>query len=135
MGKVCPVSRSVLVCLAAFTLLPWPAAALPVEATVEGPSAATPQQEQQADLRSMSLEELMNLEVTSVSKTSENLFKAPAAVYVITAEEIRLSGATNVPDLLRRAVGVDVMSMTAGQPDVSIRGFNRELNNKVLILV
>ena len=46
-----------------------------------------------------------------------------------------MSGATNVPDLLRRAVGVEVMSLSGAQPDVSIRGFNQEISNKVLILV
>ncbi|MBI5742956.1 MAG: TonB-dependent receptor [Elusimicrobia bacterium] len=61
--------------------------------------------------------------------------KAPASVYVITAEDIRLSGARTLWDVLRLAPGVDVMETRTGQGDVAIRGFNQSLNNRVLVLL
>src|SRR5260370_34673692 len=60
------------------------------------------------DLLKANLEDLMNMEVTSVSKKEQKLSKAAAAIYVITQEDIRRSGATNIPDLLRIAPGVDM---------------------------
>src|SRR3989338_8576751 len=59
-----------------------------------------------ATLAEMSLEELMNVEITSVSKTPQVLSKTPAAVYVITNEEIKRSGRTTLADLLRTVPGV-----------------------------
>jgi iron complex outermembrane receptor protein len=55
------------------------------------------------DLSEASLEDLMNIEVTTVSKREQKLLQAPAAVFVITHEDIRRSGMTNLPDLLRMA--------------------------------
>jgi len=78
---------------------------------------------------------LFDEETRSVSRYGQPLLEAPATVSIITAEDIRMSGATNIPDVLRRVVGVDVMQMSAAQPDLSIRGFNRALSNKVLVLV
>jgi len=60
------------------------------------------------DLTDASLEDLMNIEVTSVSKKEQKLSKTGAAVFVITQEDIRRSGATNIPDLLRMVPGADV---------------------------
>ena len=60
------------------------------------------------DLSDASLEDLMNIQVTSVSRKEQSLSKVGAAVFVITQEDIRRSGATNIPDLLRLAPGVDV---------------------------
>src|SRR5579871_3187705 len=82
-----------------------------------------------------SLEELMNLEVTSVAAKEQNLSRAAAAVYVITAEDIRRSGATNIPDLLRLVPGVNVAQIDANAWAVSVRGFNDRFANKVLVLV
>lgn len=73
--------------------------------------------------------------VVSASRYGQDPLDSPSTVTILTDEDIRLSGATDVPDLLRQVVGVDVMSMAAGQPEISIRGFNRELNNKVLVLI
>ncbi len=61
--------------------------------------------------------------------------KAPASVHVITAEDIRLSGALTLWDALRLVPGVDVMETRTGQGDVAIRGFNQSLNNLVLVLL
>ncbi len=59
-------------------------------------------------LADLSLEDMLNQKVTSVSKKAQRLVEAPSAVFAITAEDIRRSGATNIPDLLRMVPGVDV---------------------------
>jgi len=61
--------------------------------------------------------------------------KAPASLTVISGEEIHLSGASTIPELLRRVPGVDVAEMNASDSNISIRGFNRRVSNKVLVLV
>jgi outer membrane receptor protein involved in Fe transport len=73
--------------------------------------------------------------VVTASRYGQAPLDSPSTISVITSDAIRMSGAIDVSDLLRRVAGVDVMSMSAGQPEVSIRGFNRELNNKVLVLI
>jgi iron complex outermembrane recepter protein len=90
---------------------------------------------QQTDLSQASLEDLLNLQVTSVSKKEQKLSKAGAAIFVITQEDIRRSGATNIPDLLRLAPGVDVARVDANRWAISIRGFNDQHANKVLVLI
>ena len=68
-----------------------------------------------------------------VHKSSEA--KAPASLTVITSDEIRLTGAATVPEILRRVPGVDVAEMNPSDTNVSMRGFNRRVANKVLVLV
>jgi iron complex outermembrane recepter protein len=87
------------------------------------------------DLTDISLEDLMNIQVTSVSKKEQKLAKTGAAVFVITQEDIRRSGATNIPDVLRMAPGVDVARVDANRWAISIRGFNAIFSNKVLVLI
>lgn len=87
------------------------------------------------DLTEMSLEELMNIEVTSVSKKSEPILHAPSAVFVITQEDIRRSGATCLPEALRLAPGVQALRMDASKWAVSVRGFNGSFANKLLVLI
>jgi iron complex outermembrane receptor protein len=87
------------------------------------------------DLSQVSLEDLMNIQVTSVSKKEQKLSQTGAAVFVITQEDIRRSGATNIPDLLRLAPGVDVARVDSNRWAISIRGFNDPYANKVLVLV
>jgi iron complex outermembrane receptor protein len=87
------------------------------------------------DLTGTSLEDLMNIQVTSVSKKEQSLSKAASSVYVITQDDIRHSGATNVPDLLRMVPGVDVARINATTWAISIRGFNSRYSGKVLVLV
>ena len=60
------------------------------------------------DLSSLSIEDLMQVQVTSASKKEQKLSRTAAAVFVITADDIRRSGATNIPDLLRMVPGMDV---------------------------
>lgn len=83
----------------------------------------------------MSLEYLMNIEVTTVSKQPERVQNAPAAVYVLTREEIRRSGASTIPDALRLVPGVNVAQINANSWAVSIRGFNSRFANKLLVMI
>jgi len=92
-------------------------------------------QKQPGDLTNVSLEDLMNLEVVSVSKTEQKLSRAAAAVFVITQEDIRRSGATNIPDLLRMVPGIDVAQIDANVWAISVRGLNERFANELLVLV
>ena len=93
------------------------------------------QQPSPVDLTEVSLEDLMNMRVTSVSKREQKISRAGAAVYVITQDDIRRSGANNVPDLLRMAPGVHVARMDSNAWAISIRGFNDLYADKVLVLI
>ncbi len=83
----------------------------------------------------MDLEQLMNIEVVSVSKKSQSLLKTAAAVHVISHDDIRRSGATTLPELLRGVPGVQVAQVDANKWAVSIRGFNDRFANKLLVMV
>src|SRR5258708_24173895 len=87
------------------------------------------------DLTTLSLEELSNLKVTSVSKRSERSFQASAAIYVISQEDIHRCGVTSVPEALRLAPGVEVARINANQWAIGIRGFGSRLSRSVLVLI
>ncbi len=87
------------------------------------------------DLSQLSLEELMDVRVTSVSKKEENFFEAAAAIHVITQEDIRRSGATAIPELLRTVPGMQVARFDSNSWAVSTRGFNFNFSNKLLVLI
>ena len=89
----------------------------------------------QVDLTKESLENLMNIEVTSVSKREQKLSRTASAIFVITAEDIRQSGATNIPDLLRMVPGVQVAQINSSSWAITIRGFNGQYSNDLLVLV
>ncbi|HSS51754.1 MAG TPA: TonB-dependent receptor, partial [Thermoanaerobaculia bacterium] len=78
---------------------------------------------------------LANIEVTTVSKEPEEVWNTPAAIYVITQEEIRRAGAANIPEALRLAPGVEVARITSGEYAIGIRGFNSRLSRSVLVLI
>jgi iron complex outermembrane recepter protein len=99
--------------------------------TTQSPS----QSEGQRDLSQVSLEDLMNIEVTSVSGKEQKMSQAAAAIFVITQEDILRSGATNIPDLLRLVPGMDVSQINANAWAVSARGFNDQFSNKLLVLI
>jgi iron complex outermembrane receptor protein len=90
---------------------------------------------QPAKLTDFSLQELLQIEVTSVSKKSESLSDAAAAVFVITQEDIRRSGATSIPEALRMTPGLHVARLDANKWAVSSRGFNDRFSNKLLVLI
>jgi len=87
------------------------------------------------DLTDLSLEDLMNIEVSSVSKKLETRREAAAAVYVLTAEDIRRSGATSVAEVLRNVPGISVARLDANKWAVTSRGFNGRFANKLLVLI
>jgi iron complex outermembrane receptor protein len=88
-----------------------------------------------ADLTELSLEELMKIEVTTVSKKSQKLSNAPAAVYVITQEDIRRSGVTSLPEALRLVPGIEVARIDSSKWAISSRGFNGRFANKLQVLI
>jgi iron complex outermembrane receptor protein len=111
--------------------------ALILLALISGSSSAAAATLQQASvsLADMSLEELSNLEITSVSKRAERLSDAPASIFVITAEDIRRSGAISLPEALRLAPNLQVAQVNASAYAISARGFNNAIGNKLLVLI
>jgi iron complex outermembrane recepter protein len=86
-------------------------------------------------LKKLSLSELGNIEVTTPSKEPAELWKTPAATYVLTQEDIRRSGATSIPEMLRLVPGVEVARINSNQWSVSIRGFGSAFSRNVLVLI
>jgi iron complex outermembrane receptor protein len=86
-------------------------------------------------LKDLSIEELSNIEVISVSKREQRLSDAPTSVFVITSEDIRRSGATSLPEALRLAPNLQVARVSANEYAVSARGFNGTAANKLLVLI
>ncbi|HTC20626.1 MAG TPA: TonB-dependent receptor, partial [bacterium] len=97
----------------------------PTQETVSSPSA----------LKKLSLEQLMDLDVTSVNKQPEPYGHAAAAIDVITNDEIRRSGASNIPEALRLADNLDVAQVGSSNWDISARGFNSSVGDKLLVLI
>ncbi len=86
-------------------------------------------------LKRLTLEQLMNLQVTSVSKRPERLSQAGSAIQVITQDDIRRSGATSLPEALRLASNLEVAQVDSRQWAISARGFNGTTANKLLVLI
>jgi iron complex outermembrane receptor protein len=85
-------------------------------------------------LKRLSIEELMDVEITSVSRTAESLSGAAAAITVVTNEDIRRSGATTLPEALRFVPGLNVARRHASSWGVSSRGFSSVNSEKLLVL-
>jgi iron complex outermembrane receptor protein len=98
-------------------------------------ASAQAQPASRSGLADLSLEELANLEVTSVSRRAEPLSGAPASIFVITSDDIRRSGATSLPEALRLAPNLHVARVDARQYAISARGFNSTVANKLLVLI
>src|SRR6185295_15829720 len=92
-------------------------------------------QESAPDLTTVSLESLMNMKVSSVSRRDEELRSSAAAIHVITQEDIRRSGATDIADLLRMVPGMDVARKDSSTWAISTRGFTAEYATKLLVMV
>ena len=86
-------------------------------------------------LSSFTMEQLVNLDVTSVARHDEKLYKTPAAVYVVTRDDIRRSGAENIAEVLRMVPGVQVAQSQANRWAVGTRGFTSVLANKLLVMI
>lgn len=87
------------------------------------------------DLSSLNLEQLTGIEVNTALRRDQTLFETPAAVYVITHEELMRSGATSIPEALRMVPGIEVAQIDANKWAVSARGFNSRFANKMLIMI
>jgi len=87
------------------------------------------------DLKQLSLEELMDIQVTSVARHSESILQAPASVQVITRDEIRNSGVTSIAEALRLADNLQVAQKNSHDWGISARGFNTALANKLLVMI
>jgi iron complex outermembrane receptor protein len=88
-----------------------------------------------ADLLELGFEDLLNVEVTAASKAPTRLMETSAAVSVINREDIRRSGACTVPELLRMVPGVQVAQIDANRWAVTVRGFNGQTANKLLVMI
>jgi iron complex outermembrane receptor protein len=87
------------------------------------------------DLARATLEELMDMRVTTAARKSQRVEDVPAAIHVITRSDIRRSGLMTLPEILRLAPGVEVAQSSASKWAVSIRGFNNTFANKLLVLI
>jgi len=87
------------------------------------------------ELQGMSIDQLTNLQVTSVSKRPEPLSDAASAIYVITHDEIIRSGARTLPEILRLAPNLQVAAITASSYAITARGFNGNAADKLLVLI
>jgi iron complex outermembrane receptor protein len=98
-------------------------------------ASAMSDQSSQGSLKQLSLEQLGNLEVTTASKAPQQVWKTAAAIYVITQDDIRRSGYTTIPEVLRLAPGVEVARIDSNKWSVGIRGFGSRLSRSVLVLI
>ncbi len=96
---------------------------------------ATPSQGGASDLKKLSLAELMEIEVTSVSRRPEKLSESPSAIQVISGEDLRRSGASSLPEALRLADNLTVAQKGSHAWALTARGFNTDLANKLLVLI
>jgi iron complex outermembrane receptor protein len=98
--------------------------------------ASSPAQDTgQTNLKQLSLEQLMNIEVTSVAKKEQRVAETAAAIFVITQEDIRRSGVTSIPEALRLAPGVEVSRIDSNKWSIGVRGFGSRLSRSVLVLI
>lgn len=99
------------------------------------PSSYSNAQYDVGQLLDMSLTELMNIEVTSVSRRPEKVAESAAAVQVITRDQIRRSGATSIPEALRLATNLSVAQQNSHEWIISSRGFSSDVGNKLLVMI
>jgi iron complex outermembrane recepter protein len=92
-------------------------------------------QQQPDNIASYSIEDLMNIKVTSASQKEQTLSRVAGAMFVITQKDIRQSGAANIPDLLRMVPGQDVAQIDSNTWAISARGFNEEFSDKLMVMV
>ncbi|HLZ39874.1 MAG TPA: TonB-dependent receptor [Candidatus Sulfotelmatobacter sp.] len=97
--------------------------------------AASSDLDQNTQLKTLTLEQLGNVKVTSASKAPEQIWKTSAATFVLTNDDIRRSGATTIPDALRLVPGVEVARINSNRWSIGIRGFGSRLTRDVLVLI
>lgn len=96
------------------------------------PAAAEPAD---ADLADLQLEDLFNMEVTSLTKSAKRFSDTPAAIYVLTSEDIRRSGVRSIPEALRMVPGLQVAQLSGNKWAISARGFNSIFSDKMLVTI
>src|SRR5664279_1289145 len=87
------------------------------------------------DLTKLGVDELFSVQVTSVGRKAQKISKSPASVFVLTAEDIRRSGATSIPEALQWVPGVTALSLDGRSWSVSIRGSARMYSDKILVMI
>jgi len=92
-------------------------------------------QAEEADLADMALEDLFAMEVTSLTKSAGRLSDTPAAIFVLTGEDIRRSGVRSIPEALRMVPGLQVARLSGNKWAISARGFNSLFSDKMLVLI
>ena len=119
------------------TLLFFCAAPLVAQIRNGDPPVAQEQQEEDdlEELSDLSLEDLLNIEVTSVSKSSQPLSSSPAAIFVVTQDDIQRAGARSIPEALRLVPGIEVSQINRHRWAVTSRGFNSVFASKMLVLM
>jgi iron complex outermembrane receptor protein len=120
------------------TTTPGTTTATPRETVAQqpgGPSSTAPAPQTAVNVGAAKTEDVFEESVVTASKGAQSPLDAPNSTSIITEQDIHLSGITKIPELLRRLAGVDIMEDTGAQTDVSLRGFNQRLSNKVLVLV
>ena len=98
-------------------------------------SSSSVMAEDYEDYLELDLEALMNIEVVTASRRPQKISEAPNAIYVITEEDIRRSGAVDLPDLFRMVPGVDVVGVYGNSYGVSARGSNERFSQRMLIMI
>src|SRR5215469_170983 len=98
-------------------------------------SQSSPDQNSPGNLKEMSLAQLGNVEVTTVSKEPEKLLQTPAAIYVLPGDDIRRAGVTTIPEALRLVPGVEMARIDSDSWSVGIRGFGGAFSRSVLVLI
>jgi iron complex outermembrane receptor protein len=100
--------------------------------TVAGPAFA---QSTPGELADLTIENLLEMQITSVSREEQQFLSTPAAVFVITQQDIRRSGVTDVAELLRMVPGMNVARVNSGTWAISARGFNAQYATKLLVII
>lgn len=98
------------------------------------PANQLPEADSAPDLSKLSIESLLDLDLRSVMKSSTGAKNASAALFILTADDIRRSGATTLPEVLRLVPGISVSRIDGNKWAVAIRGFNNQFSNKLLVL-
>src|SRR6266403_3400517 len=123
-----PASGKLLEAMSCLLLVAGLVITSPADGPGSGRSSSLP-------LKELSLTELGNIEVTTTSKEPEEVWKTAAAIYVLTQEAIRRSGATSIPGVLRLVPGVEVAQVNSSLWAVGIRGFGNSFSKSVLVLI
>ncbi len=87
------------------------------------------------DMTTLSIEQLMNIDITSVTKSQQRLSRSASAIFVITGEDIRRSAATSIPGILRIVPGLQVARVDSNKWAITSCGFNKLFSNKLLVLI